>query len=175
MVVFKYSILSSLFMLLGCSKRMDQSSIMKTPYLGNELRIDGYYYSTMTSQNDIGLAIFYRDGSAFHTWITPKGSDIVSYLEREILLDDAYFSRIKNIPAHIGAFKVTYPNIEFEVFDYGGDGITTFSFFGQVRNDTTFSIDRIVNNGGNSTSNVEAIYRFRQFSPKPDSTSAYVK
>jgi hypothetical protein len=68
-----------------------------------------------------------------------------------------------------------YPDIEFEAWEYGGNGITTFSHFGEIINDTTFILNKRINNGGNHISSPNLTYRFKQFSPKPDNTNNYIK
>src|SRR5690606_16273704 len=139
------------------------------PYNGSELRIDGYYYSNGTTANDIGVAIFYRDGTCIHEWGTPKNQDTISYIENEILLNNSYIDQNKNIPNHIGVFQIKDESIKFEVWEAGRD-IITFSHYGEILNDTSFLITKQVNNQSGKTSFEKLVYRFVPFSPKPDST-----
>jgi hypothetical protein len=59
----------------------------KTPYLGDELRVDGYYYSNPRYANVIGIAVFYKDGFCIHSWGKVTSQDTLSYIENEILLN----------------------------------------------------------------------------------------
>jgi hypothetical protein len=150
----------------------------KTPYLGNELRIDGYYYSNIawydkyTDRTYIGISIFYRDGFCIHTWGEPVNQDTLKCIENEILLNDSYIDKIKKEPSHIGTFQIMYPNIEFEVWEFRTD---PFSHYGTILNDTTFIINKRVNNRIKETYTENLIYKFVPFSPKPDSTNVFVK
>jgi hypothetical protein len=146
--------------------------MQKTPYTGDKLRIDGYYYSNPYYENQVSIAVFYRDGFCIHTRIISKSGDILSDIENEILLNNKYISELKNDPCHIGVFHVINPYIEFEVWEYRS---WTFTYFGEIVNDTTFIINKWVNNRTKETSSENLTYRFKQFSPKPDSTNVWIK
>jgi hypothetical protein len=146
--------------------------MQKTPYIGDELRVDGYYYSNPYYENDICVAVFYRDGFCIHTRITPNGRDTLSYIENEILLNDKYISKLKNDPAHIGVFRIINSDIEFEIWEYRS---WIFSHFGEIVNDTTFISNKRKSHSTNKTYTENLTYRFKQFSPKPDSTNVYIK
>ena len=124
MVKKNFLLFIAVILLTGCSHRLSEMSLKKAPYLGDELRIDSYYYSKLSLANDIGVAVFYRDGFCIHTWIRIKNKDTLNYIENEILLNNTYINDLKKRPSHIGAFRIMYPDIEFEVWDYGGDGIS---------------------------------------------------
>jgi hypothetical protein len=149
--------------------------LKRIPYFGDELRIDGYYHSNLIESKSIGVAVFYRNGFCIHTLVRPINQDTINYIENKILLNRAYIDDLKNTPSHIGVFQIMYPDIEIETWDYGGDGITTFTRFGKIINDTTFIINKMVNNGGHHVFSENLTYRFKQFSPKPDSTNVFIK
>lgn len=172
LVVLMFFAMNLLF--CSCEKERQELSMAKTPYTSNELRIDGYYYSNLTSADDIGVAVFYRDGFCINTWVKPVNSDTLSYIENEILLNDAFINKIKSIPTHIGVFQISIKSIVFETWEAGRD-IITFSNFGEILNDTTFLITKQVNNESGVTEAMSLTYRFRQFSPKPDSTNIFIK
>jgi hypothetical protein len=61
MVIRLFSLITlMLFVSTGCRKELHELSMAKTPYIGNELRIDGYYYSNLTLANDIGVGLCRR-------------------------------------------------------------------------------------------------------------------
>ena len=156
----------------GCSKKLYDLTMSKSPYLGNELKIDGYYYSNQTLANDVGVVVFYRDGFCINTWVKPTTNDTLEYIENEILLNDAFINKIKGIPAHIGVFKVINPDIEFETWE---TRTTSFSRYGKIINDSTFIINKSINNATGVSTSEKLTYRFKHFSPKPDSTNNYIK
>jgi hypothetical protein len=143
----------------------------KTPYSGDELRIDGYYYSNIVYDHDNyrGLIVLYRDGFCINVLVNPGNQD---YIENEILLNDTYINEMKNTPTNIGVFQIIYPNIHLETWEYRTDPT---SYFGKIINDTTFIINKRVNNRTEKTYSENLTYRFKQFSPKPDSTNVWIK
>jgi len=160
-------------LLISCEKERQDLSMDKIPYTGDELRIDGYYYSNLTLADDIGVAVFYRDGFCINTWVKPINQDTLSYIENNILFNDEFINKIKSIPTHIGVFKINAKSIEFETWEAGRD-IITFSHYGEILNDTTFLITKQVNNDSGKSYSEKLTYKFRQFSPKPDSTNTFI-
>ena len=171
-MVKKYHILIAVFLLTGCYTTLHDLTMTKTPYFGDEVRVDGYYYSTIRQGNYIGVAVFYGDGFCIHTWIEPTNQDFLQQIENEILLNNTVINRIKEIPTNIGVFQIMYPDIQFEIWEYRTDPTT---FFGTILNDTTFIINKRVNNRIKKTYQLNLTYRFKQFSPKPDSTNVWIK
>ena len=143
----------------------------KAPYTGNELRIDGYYYSGVTSGGSIAVSVFYRDGFCIHTRFKPESQDTLTDIENKILLNDKYISNLKNSPSHIGVFRIIDSDIEFEAWEYRNQ---TFSHYGEIVNDTTFIINERKDNRTGKVYKEILTYRFKQFDAKPDSISKYV-
>lgn len=90
------------------------------------------------------------------------------------MLNDALISRLMNTPTHIGVFQINTESINFETWE-AGRNITTFSHFGKILNDTTFLLEKRINNITNKTFTENLTYRFKQFSPKPNSTNNFIK
>jgi hypothetical protein len=175
MVIRLFSFIAiMLFSCVSCEKKLYELSMAKTPYTGNELRIDGYYYSNPTTENNIGIAVFYRDGVCMHLFERPESQDTLDFIENEILLNNTLMSRLWSTPSNIGVFQINEKSIEFETWIAGRD-ITTFSHFGEILNGTTFLLTKWTNNDQGKSYSVNLTYRFKQFSPKPDSTNNFVK
>ena len=73
-MVKKIYLLIGIILLTGCDTRLRELTMKKTPYFGDELRIDGYYYSDAlhdqyASKDNINVAVFYRDGFCIYTGI----------------------------------------------------------------------------------------------------------
>lgn len=164
----------------SCSEKNIPVSLKKVEYIGNQLRIDGYYYSVLDDY--INLAILYRDGFCIHTCtkkLNDIGPDTLNYIENK-LLNNNYIFKIKNVPAHIGIFKIKNTDIEIEVWDDPGSKmgrgiITTFSYYGKIPNDTTFNVYKIVNNRSSKTFTEDLTYHFVKSDSKPDSTNTFIK
>ena len=50
--------------LTACEQKLRDLTMSRMPYVGNELRTDGYYYSTIPDYSDptIGVIVLYRNG-----------------------------------------------------------------------------------------------------------------
>jgi hypothetical protein len=173
-MLIRFFTIISILLFVSCEKELHDLSMDKNPYTGDELRIVGYYYTNLTSANDIGVAVFYRDGFCINTWVKPINQDTLRYIENEILLNSTFINKIKSIPTHIGVFQINAKSIVFETWEAGRD-IINFSHYGEILNDTTFLITKQVNNDSGKSSSEKLTYRFRQFSPKPDSTNNFIK
>lgn len=149
-----------LFSCASCEKELHKLSLVKTPYTGDELRIDGYYYSNQVFTDYNGIAIFYRDGICMNVYSRIESQDTLSFIENEILLNETLMSNFRNTPTHIGVFQINAKSIEFETWEAGRD-IITFSNYGEILNDTTFLITKQVNNDTGKSYSEKLTYRFR--------------
>lgn len=163
-----------LFSNASCKKELHELSLTKIPYTGDELRIDGYYYSNQVFTDYNGIALFYRDGVCMNVYTRIESQDTISFIENEILLNETLMFNFRNTPNHIGVFQINKESIEFETWEAGRD-IITFSNYGKILNDTTFLITKQVNNDSGKSESLNLTYRFKQFSPKPDSTNTFIK
>jgi len=149
----------------------------KKPYIGNKLRLDGYYYSNPDSQGLISVAMFYRDGFCFHfSTSLSKSSDTLNFIENRFLKNDDFISRIKQRPSFIGVYQVRGESIKFETWWFEVALYTTSATrYGKILNPTTLLIENRVDNRYKTSFSENQIYRFKQFSPKPDSTNTFIK
>ena len=171
-MVKKIYLLIVMILLTSCVTMLDRDlRLQKIPYLGNELRIDGYYYSTIQYDKYMRVAVFYRDGFCINTAVKLVGQDTLNYIENEILLNEAYINKFKSNWGGLGVFQIMDSDIQFEVWLYKSDSQI---HCGKIINDTTFTINKSIGIT-NKTYKENLTYRFKQFSPKPDSTNVYVK
>jgi hypothetical protein len=164
-----------ILLLASCKVAFNDLTMVRAPYFGNELRIDGYYYLNPDSENNMSIAVFYRNGVCIHITVRLMAQDISDFVENDILLNDAFIVRLKNSPDCIGVFHINEESIAFERWEATGSNITTMSYFGKILNDTTFLLTKRVDNDINKSYSINETYRFKQFNPKPDSTSVYIK
>ena len=166
--------------LISCKKMFkdEEFSIKCVPYTGTELRIDGYYFMKRTGGgNDnkrfISYFIFYSNGvSATGNMETEKLNDVENRL--------ATWSDNKYLPNNRyvwGPFSVLENKLRMQYYepsDYLKKRVEELSC--TILNDSTFYLDKIHLVGsekdGRSFSTGE--YRFKQFSPKPDSTNNFI-
>lgn len=146
----------------------------RIPYTGSELRTDGYYYSEAFSEKHIDIAVLYRDGVCFFEVTSFNGPDTLGYIEDNFLLNPRishYWTR----PSDIGVFQINNNSLTIEVWDPGYDDIGTYTYNSEILNDTTFRVTKQTNNRSGVINSYERTFRFKQFSPKPDSTNRFIK
>lgn len=163
----KHSILLFSFLIFGCKAEM--LSIINEPYIGSQLRIDGYYYSLVGNGKDI--LIFYRNG----VLISPSGyDDNISLKAIELdLVSDKFISNIKKNKSFWSYFKITNKDIEYETWEPTSSKDYIYSNYGIILNDTTF-INTKIKNRDNKEFSRNDTFKFKQFLVKPDSTNSFL-
>jgi hypothetical protein len=164
---------SIIFLILtinNCSKiafwKDDELSISKTPYTGNQLRIDGYYFQLTPNIEWTETFFFYRNGIV-----------LKSYINNDTGLFETVISFSK---LRYGVFEISNENIKFEKWypSSPGEGFPAYVRSGHILNDTTFVITESYRMKKGKKTEVDSeneTYHFRQFSPKPDSTNSFIK
>jgi hypothetical protein len=168
-------IIGMLFIPNSCSKTSfsdDELSLEKRPYTGNQLRIDGYYYS-MDDNGVFNVHFFYKNGIALYGY---GGWSNFENAEEEFILQEWIELRRKSKTGW-GVFQIEDDDIGFEMwYPSSGGGVPAYIRSGKILNDTTFRITKSWRSA-EGTDNVQIkneLYHFKPFSPKPDSTNVYV-
>ncbi len=158
----------------SCSKWLENEklTLQKTPYTGNELRLDGYYYD-MEDGKIWSTYFFYRNG-ILHYGIASDtlDNDLVKY--DAWFASEYYSEHLRSGRRRWGVFEIHDDSIVFERWGIleGGDPVLRFS--GRILNDTTFIITKCENPHSGEFSQENDLYHFRHFSPKPDSTNMFI-
>ena len=149
-------------------------STPRTPYVGDELRIDGYYLSEQTiSGSDYGLAVLYRNGVCYYLYGSADSQPLEADVEQNVLLNRLLIDRLRTTPTGIGVFEITGDSIFIQQWEKDRD-IVTQERRGVILNDTTFVLTS-VENLQREFESVSWTYRFIGFSPKPDSATAFIQ
>ncbi|MFK8302371.1 hypothetical protein ACI75Y_05625 [Capnocytophaga stomatis] len=173
-MVKKFLLFAFILLFLSCYKQTVESLTMqRKPYLGKELRTDGYYYSLSDPWGGNGIFVFNRNGVCLQVFISRKEKNILSIIENEILLNPEFIKKAKEEPHSYGVFLINYPNIETETF-IGRSTYRQYHTIEEILNDTTFVIHK-EKGLGNKWFDSNTTYHFKKFSPKPDSTNVYIK
>ena len=158
-------------LLFACKN--DEFSMQKEPYTGTHFRIDGYYYLDYGNPATRIINFFYRDGTMLSV-----GAVYVSDLDSvENSYRNGEWYRIYS--EHIlrwGIFTVNGSVIKHEKWYHSsGGGWPAYVSEGVILNDTTYKINSIYRPLTGERLADNAVYHFKQFSPKPDSTNTYIK
>ena len=170
-------LLSIIIMSNSCEKK-EEAFLTKTPYKGNEIRLNGYYFYTYKDYENIEYfspIFLYRDGIA----LQETGNEISKQEEMERDYYNSSNSRELNLKTKWvwEVFLVNNNEIIFESWN-PEDIYAIRRSIGKILNDTTIVLYqkyRIVNGIQTRINMDSTFYYFKKFSPKPDSTNSFVK
>ncbi len=169
------------FFLIGCgilTPGDEDFSFERTPYTGNEFRLDGYYYQVWSkgtndrNETDLNIFFFYRNGV-----VLKGGSCILSELPKkeEEFKNGAYYALVRNSKLYWSIFRVdsanyiirerwVNPNWRYEVYRYKYE----------ILNDTTIRLFTSEKKDGSGYLLENDTLYFKAFSPKPDSVVSFI-
>lgn len=168
-----------LLTILGCKKdslfKDDELTITRHDYNTSQLKIDGYYYQEKDGEF-YSLYCFYRNGIIQYLG---GGYTIAELKELEERIKSGIFDNYEKTKGYWGVFHIDQNQIQFERWYPSSPGKwTAFIREGKILNDTTFMITvsyRMRKNKRTEESVKSETYRFKKFSPKPDSTNSFIK
>lgn len=167
--VFLFILLSILTSCRG-ERWDDKLTLPRQSYYGDQLRIDGYYYNASEGRYDILL--FYHDGTALY-----GGSPLIADVPaREIeYANGVYYNFVKDTKHNWGRFVVEGNIFKREFWPPSSGGpLDAYTHSGVILNDTTIQITKAWRSCKPRRKNdVDVIYHFKRFSPKPDSTNRF--
>jgi len=167
------SVILCLFM-FGCNKLCsdEKLSMQREDYVGNELRVDGYYYIQDEKHQNTSIKFLYQNGIIL-TGGGYSGTDL-NVVEAEMV---KVYSEIRKHKNHWGVFSITNDQILTEAWDdpLGGCSLPTVKCRGYIQNDTTFHIVESYFSNTKKTYYSDKVWYFKQFFNKPDSTNNFIK
>ena len=165
-----------LFLLIfsSCLKENISLSNTREDYLGNQLRIDGFFHQITKDGYIVNTFFYYRNGILFKIPVRSEfmdPADFVSLLTKETI----EFNRKRKY--NWGVFKIKGNEFISEHWETptSGNYFATITMTGEILSDTCFVITKFVHSqeGINETS--RAYWYFYPFSPKPDSTNNFIR
>ena len=166
-------ILCFTFLFSSCDRlfKDDELLLSKTPYLGDELRIDGYYYYQKVEDEKYTLIVFlYKNGIIISTRAYPFLD--VAVVETEMMKE---YDEIVKDKTRWGIFAVDNNKIKYERWVSPTEGITVRKSTGYIENDTTFHITEHYFSYNQKIYYVNEVWHFKKFDNKPDSTNNFIK
>ena len=162
----------------SCKKwfKDEELTLPKTPYLGNELRFDGYYYLMNPVCNAFqDTYFFYRDGTVLSCGGSNVEDSLFGYKDEKIrdIISHGYH---QNHKSGWGVFIMEGDSIAIERWWFATEspGLPVYLLKGVVLNDTTFHITSSTWPKTGHVSEKDDVYHFHTFSPKPDSTNIFI-
>lgn len=166
---FRNSLLIILFAVSGCTLVNLQGYDTERFYFDKiiPLHLDGYYYRSTYPDDLLYILFLYRDGSSLSMGGFPSEKSLRKYLDK---LSQEELRNYRSMDTGWGGFYFRDQEIVIQtaaLLNLGSVGITQMK--GEVINDSTFRITQFYNRGEISES--EVLYKFKSFSPKPDSVN----
>ena len=163
---------------LCACKTADKLQLTKTPFTGNQLRIDGYY-CRMYENKCYSVYFFYRDGTLLYEGCGGCDSLKLKEMEQNSFKNEKWINWVKESQISWGVYQIDGQSIKFERW-YPSNywHLPAYIKSGKILNDTTFiitSFERSSRFGTEWSEEKNEMYHFRQFSPKPDSTNRFIK
>ena len=174
--ILMLAIMSVFLAKIQCTRvDFDVLSIPLTPFTGNQLRIDGYYYQIgYDGKTIVGAYFFYRNGMlVFSSGSGSSLEEMDEYIRRHFMDSNRRQHRWQ-----YGVFLVEGDNIKFERWQPGvraGGVLQAVVRTGTILNDTTFHITKSFRSDGTQVTERDEMFHFRAFYPKPDSTNVFVR
>ncbi len=164
-----------LFVCTSCSKlfprKDDFLTIPQTPYTGDEIRTDGFYYQTWDDGMKYAeITFLYNNGVVYQGHGSGDLNKLIEYANKTLLYHDTE----KDKKGFWGLFTVDNNRIVYERWQGSQKGYLVYREEGDIINDTTFVMTEVsrMNQGEKTeTKAIERTYCFKEFSPKPDSTN----
>lgn len=159
------SIIVIIVLVCSCKRTLpdEEFTIARTPYVGNEIRLDGCYVSDPDERNKYcEYDFFYSNGVMF------ASGDLLGI--KNINQFTGGIDDIRKHKSTWGIFRIIDDSIFVQKWNMGvyTTQYIVYNRFYKIINDTTLSCD-LLNNG------YIRYYHFKPFYPKPDSTNVFIK
>lgn len=149
----------------------DKLTLNKTPFAGQQLKIDGYYYATFG--NILRIYFFYHDGTILSGGDVAE--DVLSEQEQKYINGNFFVSK-KDDKLYWGIYNIDGNQIKIEKwYPSSGGGMPVYLHEGIILNDTTFSITTSIRPKTGEEKQLNEVYHFKHFLPKPYSTTRFIK
>jgi hypothetical protein len=147
----------------------DDLTLPKQNYDGDQLRMDGYFYSY--SDNDYQIYFLYRNGTVLKS---PFISSENLYSSEQEFANGIFYNHAIKRKYYWGRFIINGTTIKNELWKPNTGPFEAYTTEGIILNDTTFKMTKSYRScKPKKDREFETLYHFKQFSPKPDSTNSY--
>jgi hypothetical protein len=166
--MFKIYLLLLIISVQSCLKD-DDLIIKRVDNNSKKIKLNGYYLETKFTHNPY---FFYQNGVVFK-YSSRELKD--SLLIEDGMTNEVNLSLLKKLKYSWGIYQIINNEILIERWYPGEKPYDAFLTKGRILNDTTFVLTEFSESDGSKKETINEIYRFRKFSPKPDSTNAFIK
>lgn len=178
-IVISTSIIFSLTLIQSCELftssvcKDDELTIQRNDNFSNKLRLNGYYYGEDIGSKDTNWVTIFvinqngtlQDMNSFKKDGAEKGN---------IIFDSIFLSRPATKPFW-GVYNLEGDDFKAQIWNPSTTCFPISIYEGKILNDSTFTINVIKELNGKISRQGEAVYKFKSYSPKPDSVVSFIK
>ena len=173
MVTKLISILFLSVVFVGCIQH--KISLSNNIGFKNQLKLDGFYYTSINPKTKAVQKFFLYENGVILNMMAFDSVDLVD-LEKQIQGFNKYSSKNKKNYLSWGVFELKNNNISITSwYPSSGGPLPVYVEKGGILNDSTFIIKWYETTKGKKVRDLNDVYRFHKFSPKPDSTNYVIK
>ncbi len=166
-------IVVGLFLIVSSCGKDVELELVRTDYIGSELKIDGYYISPEHSDGVMATYFFYQNGTVLYGGSYDK--EMSNEEIQNIWIEDSFDDLIKDTKDVWGVFNIDEGSIEYETWESSNGGpLKTVVRFGEILDNSTFVVTSLDNNYTEETVALSDTFYFEKFSPKPDSLNRFI-
>lgn len=137
----------------------------------NRLNLKGYYCYEYI-ENNFDIYFLYENGIILYGY-SPSEDELHKYGIK--YKSGEFYKEVQNIKFHWGVYQIDGNSIKFERWYPSEKPYRTTIREGEILNDSTFIITKTYKANSNEVRERNETYKFKKFSPKPDSTNIFIK
>lgn len=155
---------SLIILIIGCQ----DSFVLKTTRFNPQvLKTNGYFV-------DKNKSVYFLYNNGIILYGHSHYNETIKEMETHLVQLSNKNSSIYKNKVGWGVFRVIGENIEYDMW-YPRADAPVYRRKGIILNDSTFKITSFAKPNGKEFNELDEIYHFRSFSPKPDSTNKFIK
>jgi hypothetical protein len=162
--------ISSCFLYKSPPLNLDRRSL-----LNNSFKTNGYYWSNLRDSNEglKSIYFFYNNGVVLYGYSFNSNISLDSI--DKIYRTNGYFNSARKTQTGWGVFHINDDRIKFETWGASNGPAIVVTRLGQILNHNSFIISNLYNGYTKKYYAKNDTFYFHAFSPKPDSTNAFIK
>lgn len=168
---YVYIMLIACLILEGCFLLKETSlTIPRAFNKDNSIRLNGYY--AFKYSDGIRIYFLYENGTVLYGSSTTESE--LANLE-ESYKEGSFYERVEDLQYYWGVYKIDGDKIQLNMWSPSDRPYRTFLKEGEITTDRTFRLTFVKWSTRKEVSEIEELYEFKAFSPKPDSTNVFIE
>lgn len=161
----------SIFIFSSCCEETS-ISFEQSDYFGDELNLNGYYYSPEIASNTSSTYFFYSNGVILYGFvISSLDTMVINQRFRDPEYTELFYD--DNSLTNWGLFEINDKDLKFEKWE-PRECSHPVRREGEILNNESFVITKVIDDFTNRSETINDTFFFVPFNPKPDSTNMWI-